>query len=443
MMNLGFEEFREDYLKYCSEARERNEVIHLDVPEGMPSMYVVSSHPGVNEVLKNENNYFVHFADYFDSIPGKSEVDQKIADIFSNNLGNDDPIHNELRKDIRNHFNGAAVDDHGPFIQKCVNALCDSLEKKAKANNGKVELLWDFAQPLAFLVTCHVTGLEFEDEKDRELRIDQAAEAILLINLLATDEEKLVALAAHDELMEFVERQLASFIARLEKDARTDCLLYDFAKNISESGEAKLRAYVEIVGGLFQAGLGVSGSFLCNCLDFLLSGDEFNEAHVAKDYYLNPETTREERREAIFEMIRLTQRRLGGLLPRYSPKGGELMGSEIKEDSLVYMSFVVANRDPQAFKDADKFNPLRSKATVGMTKEEISAHRAARKEKNLSFSFGEHMCPGKRISLVLLQYAYDELFKRFPNMESIEIDCFSEVFGKPSAVLSYHMNLNI
>jgi len=443
MINQDFEVFRQDYLKYCGEARAQKELIELNVPEGMPSMYVVATHPGVNTVLKNENNYFVHFADYFDSIPNKSEVDQKIADIFGNNLGNDDPIHNELRKDIRNHFNGSAVDDHGPFIQECVSNLCDALEKKAKENNGEVELLWDFAQPLAFLVTCHVTGLTFADELDKEKRIQQASEAILLVNLLASDEDKLKALAAHDDLMAFVERQLESFIQRLEKDARTDCLLYDFAKNISESGESKLRAYVEIVGGLFQAGLGVSGSFLCNCLDFLLTGDEYNEAHVAKDYYLDPETTIEQRREAIFEIIRLTQRRLGGLLPRYSPKGGELMGEKIKPDSLVYMSFVAANRDPDAFKEPDLFNPNRSRATAGMSKEEVSAHRAARKEKNLSFSFGEHMCPGKRISLVLLQFAYDELFRRFPNMESIEIDCFTEVFGKPSEVLSYRLNLNI
>ena len=136
-------------------------------------------------------------------------------------------------KIFRNHFNGAAVDQHVPFVQSCVNELCDHLEKLAKENNGEVDFLNEFVKPLTFLVTAHVTGLSFENESEKQTRIQQAGDAIKLINLLATDEDKLKALESHDKLMAYVQKQLEDFVQKLESDSRTDCLLYDFAKNVA------------------------------------------------------------------------------------------------------------------------------------------------------------------------------------------------------------------
>jgi cytochrome P450 len=443
MITADIEDFREHFADYARKARNEDDLIRLDVPEGAQQMYVVATHAGVNEVLKNENHYFVHFADYFNSIPNKTEVDQEIANIFAVNLGNDDPIHNELRKDIRNHFNGSAVDQHGSFIQQCASQLCDELEKKARENNGEVDFLEDFAKPLTFLITSYVCGLEFVDEEDKRVQIELANEAINIVRLLATDEEKVVALDAHNKLAELIEPQLHRFIESLEKDARKDCLLYDFASKIAAGETHKLQSFIEIVLGLFMAGLGASSMFLCVCLDFLLKGDAANDPKDLQAYYLDPEKNVEDRREAIFEVIRIVQGKLGGLLPRYSPKGGEVMGNPVKEESLVFMSFVSANQDEKAFVDPPKFLPKRQKVPEGLSKEEISERRALRKEKNISFSYGEHMCPGKRISLVLLQIAYDELFKRFPNMEVIDLDVISEILGRPTEVLSFRLNLNL
>lgn len=443
MIKVSLEDFRQDYLAFSAESRKVNQPIQLDVPEGMPSMYVVATQPGVNEVLKNENNYFVHFADYFASIPGKTEVDQKICDIFSSNLGNDDPIHNELRKDIRNHFNGASVDQHAQFIQKCTVELCERLEQKARANDGEVEFLEDFAKPLTFLITSHVTGLDFVDEDDKKARIEQADQAIRLVNLLASDEEKIKSLEAHDELADFIEKQLMGFVDSLEKTGRTDCLLYDLAKKVIESGEGRLRCYIEVVCGLFQAGLGATGNFLCLGLEFMINGDEVNRASDVRDYYFAPERTIDEKREAVLEMIRVTQKKLGGLLPRYAPAAAKLMGEDIQGNSLIYLNFVSANLDEQGFADPFRFNPTRSQIPEGLSKAEISERRALRKEKNLSFSYGEHMCPGRRIALVIMQIFFDEFFARFPNTEVLGFDVHTEIFGKPSEVLGLRLNLHI
>ena len=93
----------------------------------------------------------------------------------------------------------------------------------------------------------------------------------------------------------------------------------------------------------------------------MLNGIGENTSEDFLGYYLAKDRTDEEKREAILEMIRIAQSRLGGLLPRYAPKDGKLLGEDIKGDSLVYMHFVSANQDENAFENPGKFNPRRSK----------------------------------------------------------------------------------
>ncbi|MCB1616594.1 MAG: cytochrome P450 [Pseudomonadales bacterium] len=295
---------------------------------------------------------------------------------------------------------------------------------------------------MTFLITSHVTGLDFIDENDKKARIQQADEAIRLINLLASDEEKIKSLEAHDELADFIEKQLMGYVDSLEKAGRTDCLLYDLAKKVIESGEGRLRCYIEVVCGLFQAGLGATGNFLCLCLEFLINGDAYNKPEDVRAYYFSPDRTMDEKREAVLEMIRVTQKKLGGLLPRYAPADAILMGDEIQGNSLIYLNFVSANLDEQGFAEPLSFNPNRSQIPPGLSKEEISERRALRKEKNLSFSYGEHMCPGRRIALVILQIVFDEFFARFPNAEVLSFEAHTEIFGKPSEVLGLKLNLH-
>ncbi|MBT4521834.1 MAG: cytochrome P450 [Halieaceae bacterium] len=443
ILKVDLAEFKQNHRKYCHAARANGDILELEYPGGELGMYVVTTHRGVNEVLKNDCGHFVHFADYFAALENKSEVDQQIGEIFARNLGNNDPIHLELRKDIRTHFNGAGLDQHITFMQDCISELIEHLRKTASANNGVIDLVADFCEPLAFLVTSHIIGLDFATEEDKVERAKQAGEAIKLINLLASDEDKRAALSQQQALCEFILPQLQAHAEDKNNQLRADCLLHDFGEKLRTGDAEKLQNYVEMVNGLFQAGLGAVGSFLALCMHLILVGDENNTPQALQQYYFDPARSDEEKREAIAEFIRLEQGKLSGLIPRYVTDDSTLMGAPMRRNSLIYMNFAAANYDEAAFETPLKFKAGRAILPKGLSKEQIAERRQKRLEKNVSFSYGEHMCPGRRISLTMIRYALDGLFEAFPNIESKELNAFSEVMGKPATVISYDIDLNI
>lgn len=441
ILNVDFVDFQQHSLDYTRRCREQGDMLKLDYP-GDINMYVVASHATVNEVLKNESGNFVHFADYFASQPKESETDHRIGEIFSRNLGNNSGMHLELRKDIRNHFNGKGVDQHNDFIAQTVSNMADNLERVAAENGGVVDLMEHFSKPLAFIVTSHVIGLEFKDREEQMKCAQLAGEAITLINLIAPEEVKKKALAAHDEFSEFIEPQLDKYINSKEEGLRTNCLLHDFAQKVREGESDKMESFLELINGLFQAGLGSTGSFLALCLELLLKGNKFDSPKDIQAYFLAPGRSSEEKNEAVNEYIRVSQQQLGGIFPRYSPEGGTVQGETIEPNSLVYMSLVSANMDENAFVEATRVNPDRVKIPKDITPEQLRERRENRLEKSMSFSYGEHMCPGRRISLVIIRYALAELFRRFPNMQLENIEVVGELFGRPSEVVSMNLRLN-
>jgi cytochrome P450 len=443
LVNVDFTEFQQHHERYTRDCREHGNLLKLDYPGDGLSMYVVANHAGANEILKNEHGNFVHFADYFASSGGGSETDRKIGEIFAKNLGNNTSLQRELRKDIRNHFNGSGVDQHNDFIQSTVAELAARLAGLAAENDGIVDVVKDFSMPMTFLVTSHVIGLEFNNAQERARCTQLAGEAIRLINLIAPEEDKRKALAAHDEFSEFILPQLEKFCQQPTGELRDDCLLYDFGEKLRNGDEQKLDSFIELVNGLFQAGLGATGSFFALCLHLLLNGDDVNDPQDIQAYYLSPERSVEDKNEAVSEYIRVSQKKLGGIFPRYSPNGGTLLGETIAPNSLVYMSLVSANFDEHAFVDPTRVNPERIKIPADLTPEQLRERREKRLEKSLSFSYGEHMCPGRRMALVIIRSAMDELFRLYPNMEVVELDVISEIFGKPSEVTSLKLRLNV
>ena len=438
---VDFTDFQQNHAHYTKYCRDTGDLLELDYPGKALNMYIVATHAGANQVLRNECGNFVHFADFFSAQAKDNETDQRIADIFSKNLGNNSELHRDLRKDLRNHFNGSGVDKHNAYIQRTVEELVARLAPIADQNDGVIDLVKDFSMPLTFLVTSHVIGLEFEDETERARCAELAASAIRLVNLIAPEKDKRIALAAHDEFADFLLPQLEKFASADEQSLRDDCLLYDFGQKLRQGHADKLDNFMELVNGLFQAGIGATGNFLALCLHLLLEGDEFNTARQVRDYYLAKNRTPEEKNEAISEYIRITQRKLGGVFPRYSPNGGTLLGQTIKPNSLVYMSLVSANLDENAFKHPTRVNPERIKISPDLSPSELRERREKRLEKSLSFSYGEHMCPGRRIALVIIRYAIDELLLRYPDLGVEQLEVIGEMFGKPTEVTSFQLRL--
>ncbi|MBT4519736.1 MAG: cytochrome P450 [Halieaceae bacterium] len=441
-IEVGFLDFQKDFDKYMTQCQKSGDLIEIVTSSGDLNMYVVSTHGGCCEVLRNDGQRFVHFAEYFDALQDKSEVDQKIGEVFAKNLGNNSDLHLELRKDIRNHFNGTRVDQHNDFFHMVAGQLVDELELIADKNNGLVELIEDFTKPLSFIVTTHVIGLEFKDRDEQKKCRELAGEAIKLVALLAPEKEKITALKAFEEFSDFILPQLEKFRVDADQGLRTNCLLYDFGEKIRAGHEDKLENFICLVNGLFQAGLGATGNSLALCLNLLLEGNDDNSADDIRTYFMAPERTVEEKNEAVSEYIRVATAKLGNVFPRYSQHATAVEGEPIKPNSLVYMSLRKANMDDRAFSKPQLVNPERMKIPPDLSPEALKERRYNRIEKSLNFSYGEHMCPGRRLALVVIRYALEELLRRFPNMAVEDMNIVGEMFGTPTAVTSLTLRLD-
>jgi len=77
----------------------------------------------------------------------------------------------------------------------------------------------------------------------------------------------------------------------------------------------------------------------------------------------------------------------------------EYMGCPMKKDDWILLGFPAANRDPAAFKDADKFI---------IDREE---------NRHVAFGLGIHRCAGSNLARLELRIAIEEFIKRYPKFE--------------------------
>ena len=83
-------------------------------------------------------------------------------------------------------------------------------------------------------------------------------------------------------------------------------------------------------------------------------------------------------------------------MARKVAKDTEFMGCPMKEDDWILLGFPAANRDPAAFKDADKFIIDR------------------KENRHVAFGLGIHRCAGSNLARLELKIAIQEFIKRYP-----------------------------
>ena len=90
----------------------------------------------------------------------------------------------------------------------------------------------------------------------------------------------------------------------------------------------------------------------------------------------------------------------------------EFFGCPMKKDDWVLLGFPAANRDPNAFEDADKF----------------IIDRAA--NRHAAFGLGIHRCVGSNLARLELRVAIEEFIKRFPRFELADRDAVTWAPGQ-------------
>ncbi|WP_368733291.1 cytochrome P450 [Streptomyces alkaliphilus] len=98
------------------------------------------------------------------------------------------------------------------------------------------------------------------------------------------------------------------------------------------------------------------------------------------------------------ELLRFIPFRKGVGIPRIATEDVEVGGVTIRAGETVHVSYLAANRDPEAYERPDEIDPDR----------EGPSHMA--------FGWGSHHCLGSHLARMELQVAIGSLFTRFPSL---------------------------
>jgi cytochrome P450 len=292
----------------------------------------------------------------------------------------DPPAHTRLRRLVNNAFTPRIVENLRPHIEQLVG---DMLERVQTA--GSMELIQDLAFPLPVWVIAHMLGVP----PDRHEDFKRWSEA--LANLSEPP-------------------GVASFEALLE----TNEAMVEFADYFRALVDDKRRAPSEdLLSALIAAeeqGERLSlDDVIANAVLLLFAGHETTVNLIANGVYSllrhpdqlallrqNPDEIKSAVEECMrFESpIQTTSRQLGEDLT---------WGSHtMREGEIVLLVLGAANRDPEQFRDPDRFDITRTD------------------NRHLAFGAGVHFCVGAPLSRLEAQIAIPMLLRRMPHLRIAE-----------------------
>jgi cytochrome P450 len=270
------------------------------------------------------------------------------------------------------------------FTAKRVNAMRPRIEEIAQrlvddmlAGDMPADLNAALGFPLPVFVICELLGVPAE-ARDRFAHWSDA-----MLNLTRYTDDELITAA----------REFHEFMAAHVQFKRThpgDDLLSELA-TVVDAEDGRLTE-AELIGtgqGLLVAGHETTASMTGKMMAMLLAERRHWERLVGDRTLIPP---------AVEESLRVDPNQGVGL-PRYISEDIEIAGRKIPAGSTVLNSMAAANRDPDAFTDAD----------------EMVLDR--RPNPHLTFGVGLHACLGQALARVELQSVLTVLTDRVPTLE--------------------------
>jgi cytochrome P450 len=291
-------------------------------------------------------------------------------------LSLDGAEHSRLRHSISQAFSVSRVATLRPRVQQVVDGLLDDLDSASGAGNTPVNLLDEYAYPLAMTVVCELVGVPTSDHADwwRWGKV-----------LVAGDPAQ--ATTTLGEMFSFCH----DLVDRRRADPRDDLV----SVAVADDGLTDVDA-VALVVFLVLAGHETMAHMLSNAA-LALMGDPAQRELLRTEPGLWPAAVRELVRTAgPVQLARL----------RYAATDVVVGGVRINAGDPVQVVLGAANRDPAQFAhphDAD----VRWQAQHGG------------REGNVGFGWGPHFCLGVALAKLEAEIALRGLFDRFPGVSPV------------------------
>jgi cytochrome P450 len=290
-------------------------------------------------------------------------------------ISSDPPFHQIARRIILPALAPKPVNALEPLIRELCVRLLDNLEGKDLVNGSS-----DYAQFIPPAVIELLLGFPPEDEDLFREFIHTTLEGVD-----EPDVEKRMEM--FQPVIEYVERQIEDHVQNPRDD------LTSYLLNVEIEGH-KL-SHEHIFGTVILAliaGIDTTWSAIGASLWHLATHPE-DLQRLADEPELLP--------TAIEEFLRFYA---PVSMARLVKEDFDFHGCPMKKDDWVLLGFPAANRDPEAFEDADKF----------VIDRPVNRH--------LAFGLGIHRCAGSNLARLEMRVALEEFLKRYPKFELAEPD---------------------
>jgi cytochrome P450 len=383
--------------------------LHAEAPvyqvPGLP-ITIVSSYDLIQEVVHDPHTYSSAMPTGPQDLPGArpEPEDPELRAIYRERanpvatlLSADPPWHGRYRSLVNRAFAARRVAGMEGYVREIVTGLIDGF-----INDGRVELVTQFADRLPMAVIADQIGVPREDLAEFKRRSDVAIGGI---DTKIPPEKELEAARAGIELQRF-------FIAKAQerRENPQDDMLTVLATAQLDLGDGTSRPLndAEILSILQQfqvAGKETTAHSIGMTMYNLVQNPD-QLAVVQADLSLVPNLVEEGLRH---------EAPVRGLFRR-TTRDVTLGGVDLKAGTTLMLIFAAGNRDEAHFPAADRFDVHRDNA-----------------RDHLAFSAGPHYCVGSALARLELRVAFEELLKRLKNIR-IDPD-YPEPRHTPSYIL--------
>ncbi len=281
----------------------------------------------------------------------------------------DPPEHTHSRRLFTKYFTLRRVEALRPKIQ----AIIDDTFDAAQARGGTVDVVSELALPIASQTMCMLVGVPYADH-------DWYEELTHVRNQL--DGDPAVADAATQELL--------AYMSRLVDDKREhpgDDLISQTLADLLEPGLISRDELVATLRLLLTAGHDTTATMMSTSVFVLLTHPD-QLARLREDPSLLP--------GAIEELLRYISMLF--ILIRVARDDLEVSGCPVRSGDGLIAAPALANKDPRAFPDPDRFDITR----------DAQGH--------VAFGFGPHQCLGQPVARLEMTLFLQTLLRRMPQL---------------------------
>ncbi|WEK06144.1 MAG: cytochrome P450 [Candidatus Devosia phytovorans] len=296
------------------------------------------------------------------------------------------PAHTRLRTLVNRAFVSRHVEQLRPRIEKLANEMIDGFE-----GEDTVDLIRAFAAPIPAIIIAEMIGLPAESAPQL-LAWSNRMVAMYMFGVSTETEHD--ANQASQDFMDFIGDSIRERRRQPREDLLSHMLTSDRGGDVLSDEEVMSTAILLLNAG-HEATVHTTGNGVKSILE---SGID------PVTLFATPEQT-----EATVEECLRFDAPLH-MFTRYALSDLEYNGINLRKGDVIGLMLGAANRDPQRFADANRFDPSRTDGA------------------NVSFGAGIHFCIGAPLARIELQVAFSTLFRRLPRLRLAEPPRYNNVY---------------